>query len=234
MNRNEKEQIREQARRLLRKVWANRSEWASDEIDEFQVCRMAPELIVTRILKYDLVKVNHIPSGVDGVKVAGVFDRQNRRIEIAKDTPFESRRFTLAHEIGHAIMHPQEVLLHRDRHSDGFGHPDVEKPLIEQQADFFAAELLMPSKLLTKVFTTYFFGRVDRSEIDNDFAYMLNSATSEALTVKQLRELRRSDLAIRLACIDFFGGNLVQPLIDRFGVSPRAMAIQLVEHDLVI
>lgn len=59
------------------------------------------------------------------------------------------QRFTIAHELGHFILHPQQdafVDFRKERNS-------VEtKPPRERQADMFAAALLMPRKLLFRDF----------------------------------------------------------------------------------
>lgn len=195
---------------------------------------MAPELIVKNILKYNLVKVQQIASDVDGFEVAGLIDRRSQRIEIAQRQKFETRRFTLAHEIAHAVLHRGEVLLHRDRPSDGTGRLDYQKPQIEQEADVFAAELLMPIERVTEAFISRFCGRIDRNDVDQNFAYNLNLATDESLNARQISRLSPYDLALRFACISNFGPDFFEPLDKCFGVSRSAMAYRLVEYGFVV
>lgn len=67
-----------------------------------------------------------------GPKAIGVNARQ--------DVPF--KRFVIAHELGHGTMHyeNQKLFLHRDSKRE---KPPKEK-LIEEEADYFAAALLLP------------------------------------------------------------------------------------------
>ncbi len=53
MNRHEKERLLNEARKIWNQVKAFRDEWASPDIDDFQLLRLAPDIIVTKILKYD-------------------------------------------------------------------------------------------------------------------------------------------------------------------------------------
>ena len=59
------------------------------------------------------------------------------------------QRFTIAHEIGHFILHPQQDAFvdHRKERTGGEA-----KPPRERQADMFAAALLMPRQNLLKDF----------------------------------------------------------------------------------
>ena len=52
------------------------------------------------------------------------------------------RRFTIAHEIGHFVLHPQR------RRSERGGLVNEAGRVLEREADLFAAELLMPEDLV--------------------------------------------------------------------------------------
>lgn len=59
--------------------------------------------------------------------------------------------FTIAHELGHHILHKEDYLKYLDGDSPEILCRDTaKKPLIERQADQFAAAFLMPKDLLTK------------------------------------------------------------------------------------
>jgi Zn-dependent peptidase ImmA (M78 family) len=72
-------------------------------------------------------------------------------IGVNSDHPLNRKRFTLAHEIGHLMLHPRDGV-HYDkqlvqlRHASTPSASDVE----EIEANRFAAEILMPSHFLTK------------------------------------------------------------------------------------
>src|SRR5262245_23994360 len=80
-------------------------------------------------------------------EIAGLVDRSQRRIVVAQKFRIEWRRFTTAHEIGHWVLHPG-LIHHRDRPLEGGERANRSRPRQEQEADLFAAELLMPSKMV--------------------------------------------------------------------------------------
>src|SRR5216684_5096953 len=148
--------IRAEARRLLIQLWDKRLElWSSPpSVEEF--VRVAPDFIITHILGASLDKPEQIGRGPVQdmsvglqVDVAGFIDRQARRIVIAQKFRLEWRRFTTAHEIAHWVLHP-DFVIHRDRPLMGGERANRSRDLKEREADLFAAELLMPSKLLRK------------------------------------------------------------------------------------
>ncbi len=59
------------------------------------------------------------------------------------------QRFTIAHEIGHFVLHPQKDAFVDFRKERGTGEA---KPPRERHADMFAAALLMPRKMLIRDF----------------------------------------------------------------------------------
>lgn len=80
-----------------------------------------------------------------GVKVIGVNSAERRT----------RQRFTIAHEIGHLLLH-QDDAVHLDEGYLVFGHREdvqrVEPDPKETQANIFASELLMPSHFLQRDF----------------------------------------------------------------------------------
>ena len=86
-------------------------------------------------------------------KVAGLIDRQRNLIAVATDFPQNVLCFTAFHEFGHWVLHPGEVM-HRDMPLDGA--PNSCKPLMEREADYFAAVFLMPRKSVQKQFKDRF------------------------------------------------------------------------------
>ncbi len=80
--------------------------------------------------------------------VAGAFDKDQRTIFISKFDSPKRQAFTIAHELGHFILHqkPQDVL-YRVQSDEFNGSPlDLE----EKEANWFAASLLMPKELVEK------------------------------------------------------------------------------------
>lgn len=79
-------------------------------------------------------------------------DKQTAMMIInANDTP-ESKQFTIAHELGHWLLHKDEILKDPDktvllRMSLG----DESKDALEKEADAFAAELLVPMDFFEQI-----------------------------------------------------------------------------------
>ena len=88
-------------------------------------------------------------------KISGVFFNKDGRLYIGvnKDHSKTRRRFTIAHELGHYMLHANEKL-HLDDSSkfretpDTFYRAEDITNKNETQANHFAAELLMPEELI--------------------------------------------------------------------------------------
>jgi len=80
-----------------------------------------------------------------------VFDEQVIRVNASVEAHEGRYNFTIAHEIGHHVLHRQHFLEHRDTADPGIMCREVSaKPLVERQADQFASALLMPADLVRK------------------------------------------------------------------------------------
>lgn len=152
--------------------------------------------------------------------VAGVLDRDNKRVLISRRFPSHIRHFTLAHELGHAVLH-QGQGMHRDRPVDGAS----QRSGTERDADKFAVFLTMPSKLVTKAFKDRFILSPFFLTPETEFS-LFNSAKSVRL--KSTRDLSR-----HLACSKYFNRKNFISLAEQFNVSPEAMAIRLEELGLI-
>jgi Zn-dependent peptidase ImmA (M78 family) len=133
---NPKEAARHEARALIKKFGIK-----------------SPPVNVERIARSLGVKVEFAPfddelSGMafikDGVPAIGInsLHRPNRQ------------RFTLAHELAHIVLHPDQLgkAVHVDKGSLRRDRVSAEgSDLLEIQANVFAAELLMPEELLSAV-----------------------------------------------------------------------------------
>jgi hypothetical protein len=83
------------------------------------------------------------------IEVAGLIDRDAKVVRCSLQFLEPYQRFTLAHELGHAVLHPDAGGIHRDRPLDGAKR--AREPG-EWEADRFAAFFLMPAKLLRECF----------------------------------------------------------------------------------
>jgi len=80
-----------------------------------------------------------------------IFGNRRALIEINKDIQYEPRqRFTLAHEIGHLVMHPG-IDVHNDTEASTSWFNSKESQsktgIVEYEANQFASELLIPSEI---------------------------------------------------------------------------------------
>jgi len=91
-----------------------------------------------RDFRFAGVDRGYLPEGVDAVSRR---DAEAAVVVYARDARPERLRFTIAHEIGHSLLHqPGEA------HARGArSRRSAEEATREAQADFFAAELLMPA-----------------------------------------------------------------------------------------
>lgn len=158
-------------------------------------------------------------------EVAGIIDTQKKHVSISQNFLPETINFTVAHELGHAILHPNQTL-HRDRPMDGAA-PVFTNDLKEIQANRFASNFLMPRKILAKQFNARFLS--DKFEINTQTALRFG------VQVRELRDMCKSkrDLSRLLASAEFYNGAAFHSISEQFQVSMETMAIRLEELDLV-
>ena len=159
-------------------------------------------------------------------EIAGVIDNDEKRVHVSRRFSPEIRNFTMAHELGHAILH-DGTGLHRDRALDG-SSTDQTRGGGEIEADTFAAAFLMPAKLVRSVFQQFF--GMERFILNEETAFALMSQSLESLenTCRTTRDLSRL-----LAQTEQFAGQHFDSLAKQFCVSNEAMAIRLEELKLV-
>ena len=159
-------------------------------------------------------------------EVAGIIQGCDRRVQISRQFKKPIRKFTEAHELGHAILHrPREM--HRERPVDGAefrGRRDRK----EAEADVFAAYFLMPEKQVRPKFEERFL--TQRFELNDQTAFALNAESQEAIWTQGSSKRYRS---MMLARAQQFNGHHFLSLADIFGVSTEAMAIRLEELALI-
>ncbi|KTF35253.1 ImmA/IrrE family metallo-endopeptidase [Xanthomonas vesicatoria] len=220
------ESIEAQAKELQRAIWKKRTELGlSQNVHPIDV--LDPQL-AAELLDFELTlhsSLGCMASGRRRVSVAGVIDQSARSIKIATDADPRVMRFTAAHEIGHAILHPDQNGLHRDQPLDGARQA---RSRTELEADKFATYFLLPEKLLTEEFKSRFLG-----------VFALDEQTAFALLSKPIFEVIEAlptlrHVSRRLASSTYYNGSHFVSLSESFGVSIEAMAIRLEELKLVI
>ncbi len=163
----------------------------------------------------------------DRFEVAGVLDRDAKVVRTSSQFPPHVRTFTLAHELGHAVLH-QGAALHRDRALDG-SNGERTSDSTETAADHFAVCFLMPEKLVRRAFRDQFC--TEKFVLDGATAFALRGESIASVRANAGRTLRT--LSRCLASIDYYDGAACEPLASQFRVSVEAMAIRLEELGLV-
>jgi Zn-dependent peptidase ImmA (M78 family) len=121
-------------------------------LNRFRIVR--PPVAVDQIAKKLGILLCPLPAGSED-DISGAIVRNNNRVVIAVNPEHHSnrQRFTIAHELGHYFLHESQVYEHVDqrfsvawRKTDPSGGVDW----LEVEANRFAAELLIPTKFLTR------------------------------------------------------------------------------------
>jgi hypothetical protein len=99
-------------------------------------------------LKVAVTDLSFLGRGVSGVIIPVDAEVPQDTILIAKSEPMERRNFTLAHELGHYILHGGGVKLRIDKYDYKL---DSKESNEETEANYFAASLLMPKDLFIRV-----------------------------------------------------------------------------------
>mgnify|MGYP000453360280 CR=1 FL=1 len=221
--------VEKSAHALQRELWKHRkSIFGSTEVKPLTV--IDPKAAAT-ILGLTMEEVNPLPWATNesgNFEVAGLFNRAEKRISISNRLPRSTWRFTASHELGHYILHPGVVELHRDKPLDG--SEDVLAPnAVERQANWFAAAFLMPQKLVTQEFVARF-GTALPLKISKDIAFGLARGRYLELLPPKITAKK---LAFELASSIYFHGESFESLTTVFSVSTSAMAYRLLELGLI-
>lgn len=217
-------------RNLQKNIWKNRHRLWPEGVPTDPVNLLDPSIAIKSIgFDFELAESlgNFVGQGAKS-EVAGIIDRFAGRISISRRLPYQTLRFTAAHELGHALLH-KETMLHRDRPMDGSYQKQNQRLPIEIEADKFATYFLMPEKLLRERFAEIF-GVRDSFILTDDTAFALEPANPELL----LNKCKSSrDLSRILAKAGKYNSRQVVTLVEQFDVSVEAMAIRIEELGLV-
>jgi formiminotetrahydrofolate cyclodeaminase/Zn-dependent peptidase ImmA (M78 family) len=220
--------IEDNARKLQRTLWKNRNLIWKNHTPDDPIDILKPEALL-KILGYQFDRSTTLGQHeIQGsiFEIAGLIDKQQKKVAISEQFPLETQNFTAAHELGHALMHEQSVL-HRDRALDGSALQGS-RAHQEVQADKFASYFLMPRKLTKRVFQDLFL--TERFIVNDDTAFALNAGSARTLKA-QSKDLR--GLARILASAEYFNGRNFSSISKQFRVSVEAMAIRLEELELL-
>ena len=208
---------------LKHRIWNNRhSIWGNELPDPVDMLR--PD-VAARLLGWSFESWPEIPNrnGDRHIEIAGLIDPQIGRIVVSEKLGPELARFTGAHEIGHCLLH-KPTTLYREMSTD------AEFPIVsdhkEQEANRFAAQFLMPEKLLQTSIEASF-GMSPPIVLDETNAFWLDRSDYGRLLDVEAERLAR-EFAFAAGSINFRGQQIVS-LHEQFKVSKTAMAIRLEE-----
>ena len=154
--------------------------------------------------------------------VWGFFDRNEKRIAVSDRLPEDARLFTGLHEIGHVLLHKEQLREHRDRPIE-LGEP---KAPLEWEADQFAKEYAMPEAWVRADVRAKF--EQTPIEPDDDLYWRLDPNEPERFSRPATDDLMLEKL---IAKHTNFGQH--RSLKDEYGVTTMAMAVRLKETGLV-
>jgi len=230
--------IREKARDLAVEVFRLRYEiWPSQPPPPLE---MIEPSIIAKVLKvryHEPAEIVALSTEIPGValpmRFAGYMDPLTNTVAVARNLPFEMARFTGAHELGHFLLHKDKKILYRDLPLSGDERGDRHRPPVEQEADLFAAELLMPEKIVRQTFLHYFHKERFHGKPNEEMAHWLSTSHHE-VTPSKLEARGRRYLALLLANSAPWTAERGAPnLAQLFRVSKMAMAIQLESLELI-
>lgn len=165
-------------------------------------------------------------------EVSGAIDMQQRLIAVSLKFGLNAARFTGGHELGHAILHPEQRRMHRDRPLGAYYQLATrDEPEIE--ADYFASCLLIPRKMLLEAFEKSFGVPIHQFPFHDERVARWLSPHDPNAILCPVGNLKVRAFAI--ANVEVTRKNITfQPLAKQFRVSAEAMAIRLEELGLRI
>lgn len=223
------ERVRRMVKATHARIWKNRNEIWPSGLPADPVDMLDPAEALTNLgFRFELVdSLGQYRSSGLNFEVAGIVDPENRKVSVSRRLPFNTRQFTTAHELGHALLHP-DLRMHRDRPIDGTRSSVGTRDAFEEEADTFAALFLMPVNLLTRRFQERFLTVSFR--LDEAALFALEPSDPEAVR-NSCRDKRH--LARMLARASSYNGRHFTSLAKQFHVSTEAMARRIEELALV-
>ncbi|MGH8011223.1 MAG: ImmA/IrrE family metallo-endopeptidase [Candidatus Binataceae bacterium] len=159
-------------------------------------------------------------------KVPGALYREEAKIVVVEGSTVSRQRYTIAHEIGHWVLHSGSVQFRETI-------PAKKKMHAEREAEEFAANLLMPEPIAREAANRRFGGSIESCLENDNIAHNLAVGTGRKLTPRELACMPQLDRSSLFARAKSFGGPQFAPLCELFDVSVDAMGRRLLELGLV-
>lgn len=162
-----------------------------------------------------------------GYELGGFLNRPANLIGISDQQKPRTKLFTLAHEVGHLVMHPG-LHHHREMPIHGLTEPREPTDPREREANHFAGCFLVPTKQLRRAFQAAFGG--ESLKLTDDTAWELLGANFTSLMNSPYNSLAFERVVAQTLR---FRGRHFGSLSDLFQVSATTMAIGLRQAGLV-
>jgi hypothetical protein len=218
--------IQSQARNFNLELWNNRHTLWKSNIPSCPLEAIDPG-VALGFLGFEVI--NRLTNGEawkDGKRSEplGIINCATKKVYISNRFEYQKQRYTLAHELGHAVLKHSLEPLHRDMDINEFGG---RRNIFEQEADAFAGAFLMPEKPLRAIFTKTF--GLETFVLNEDSAFYLCSSS-----LCDVQEKYRTKRALSRALANTITyGRKINSLKSQFDVSTTVMAIRLEELELV-
>ena len=154
--------------------------------------RLTTELLASHRVKEPPVPIDEIVRGRGGEMrygklddISGLIVREGARtfIGVNKDHLVTRRRFTLAHELGHFLLHPGRTWYDKEYRINLRSEKSSKAEDIEEiEANFFAASILMPRPLLARD-TAERYVDLENADAVKDLARLYNVST-QAMNIR--------------------------------------------------
>jgi Zn-dependent peptidase ImmA (M78 family) len=128
-----------------------RWDYARNSAKKLNAVYSTPPIPVHEIAEQNGVDVVFTTFGSLADKISGLCDFTAKRIYVNEGDDLRRQMFTMAHELGHWMLHRDFVEQDPARYSVLPRFSDTSSNVLEQEANAFAAELLVPKALLDKV-----------------------------------------------------------------------------------
>jgi Zn-dependent peptidase ImmA (M78 family) len=228
--------IKKQAREVLSGLYRAYYEEKGQYLSPDRFFPIDLKKIISSVMNWELESVADIGYDSTGQRLRGHCDYENRHIRIAfQDITPDEETFTIAHEIGHAILHSNA---HRVQRGSARKRttPRIasitstnEERKMEKDANIFAAELLMPEKAVRG----YFFRVFGRKEM------WLGSTRAQQIMKGFRKKPQKSPFTLQSTkdiapyFADYKKTEADPSMREFFGVSRTAMSIRLLELNLI-
>lgn len=183
--------------------------------------------VVSDVIGWQLEEVETVAYSYGHIQARCDFDKRTIFVSTSTARSPGEANFTLAHEIGHAVLHEGKL----DRvvaASKKALRRQIYQSAVELEANAFAAELLMPGKAMRNQFRMLF---------GSQALWMGSRVVREALRAQEKRYRKeipvdREKAAEALAAFKPEGAQ--QSLADFFGVTPAACGFQIRTLSLLV